>query len=192
MLSDMSSFETARLSCRSLSLDEYQTYESGLEPGWDGFSNPYKHLIEGPNPMRHRIPRVNADPSFAEIGLFIAVEKASGEIVGSSGFHDFPDANGMIEIGYGIVPQKQNQGFGKELLLGSWNWISSFPGVKTLRYTVAPDNAPSIHVIQSLSFDFKGEQIDPEDGVELIYELEIEKYLKVVGAEGFEPPTFSV
>ena len=114
-----------------------------------------------------------------------AVEKVTGEIVGSSGFHDFPDANGMIEIGYGIVPQKQNQGFGKELLLGSWNWIANFPGVKTLRYTVAPDNAPSIHVINSLGFDFKGEQIDPEDGVELIYELEIEKYLKVVGAEGF-------
>ena len=192
MLADMSSFDTARLSCRSLSLDEYQTYAAGLEPVWDGFSNPYKHLIEGPNPIPHRIPRVNANPAFAEIGLFIAVEKATGEIVGSSGFHDFPDVNGMIEIGYGIVPQKQNQGFGKELLFGSWSWISKFPGVKTLRYTVAPDNDPSLHIVKKIGFEFKGEQIDPEDGVELIYELEIEKFLNLVGAEGFEPPTFSV
>ena len=91
-------FKTDRLICQSLSLAEYAEFEAGREPKWDGFSNPYKHLVEGPSPLVHRIPRVKKDPSFAEIGLLLAI--SSGEIIGSAGFHDFPDENGMIEISF--------------------------------------------------------------------------------------------
>ena len=102
-------FETKRLLCKSLSIADYADFEAGQEPEWDGFTNPYKHLVEGPSPLRHRIPRVKKDPEFAEIGLVLAI--AEGEVVGSAGFHDYPDENGMIEIGFGIVPEKQRQGY---------------------------------------------------------------------------------
>ena len=95
-------FETKRLLCKSLSIADYAEFETGKEPKWNGFTNPYKHLVEGPSPLRHRIPRVKKDSEFAEIGLVLAI--ADGEIVGSAGFHDYPDENGMIEIGFGIVP----------------------------------------------------------------------------------------
>ena len=131
-------FNTDRLACRSLSLSDYANFEAGTEPKWVGFSNPYRHLVEGPSPLRHRIPRVNKDPEFAEIGLVLAI--ADGEIVGSAGFHDYPDENGMIEIGFGIVPEKQRQGFGLELLHGMWREIAKRTDVKVLRYTVSPDN----------------------------------------------------
>ena len=169
-------FQTKRLSCRSLTTEEYEVFESGTEPNWQGFANPYKHLIEGPNPLRHRIPRVKKDHTFAEIGLIIAV--AEREIIGSAGFHDFPDLNGMIEIGFGIVPAKQNMGFGTELLHGMWREIAKRSDVKILRYTVSPDNEPSLHIIKKLNFELVGEQMDPEDGLELIFELSVEKYLK--------------
>jgi RimJ/RimL family protein N-acetyltransferase len=90
-------------------------------------------------------------------------------LVGSAGFHDFPDQNGMIEIGFGIVPERQNRGFGRELLSGMWKMISSREDVKILRYTVSPDNKPSLHIIKKLGFIHKGEQVDEEDGVELIF-----------------------
>jgi len=174
----LSKFETARLICQPLSLQDYASFEVGTEPNWDGFSNPYKHLIEGPSPLVHRIPRVKVDPSFAEIGLILAIEKSEKIIVGSAGFHDQPDESGMIEIGFGIVPKYQNRGLGKELLRGMWKMILENPKVKTLRYTVSPENAPSMHIIKSLNFDLVGEQIDEEDGLELIYELSAEEYKK--------------
>lgn len=71
----MFQFSTARLDCHSLSLDDYATFESGAEPQWIDFTNPFKHLIEGPSPLQFRIPRVKIDPTFAEIGLILAVEK---------------------------------------------------------------------------------------------------------------------
>ena len=173
----MTSFETTRLTCNSLSLEDYLAFESGVEPNWSGFTNPYKHLIEGPTPLQYRIPRVKKDPEFAEIAIILAIEKASSEVIGSAGFHDFPNEKGMIEIGFGIVAQKQNQGFGTELLIGMWKMICARPDVKILRYTVAPDNAPSMKIINKLGFEKVGEQIDPEDGLELIYEMSAADFL---------------
>jgi len=170
-------FETDRLLCYSLSISDYAAYEDGLEPKWEGFTNPYKHLIDGPSPLAFRIPRVKKDPSFADIGLILAVNKSSNEVIGSAGFHDFPDDNGMIEIGFGIVPEEQNQGFGMELLLGMWGMICKRSDVKILRYTVAPDNEPSMHIINKLGFTKVGEQMDPEDGLELIFEKTAAEFL---------------
>ncbi len=169
-------FQTQRLICQSLSLNDYAEFEAGREPKWDGFTNPHKHLVEGPSPLRHRIPRVKKDPAFAEIGLVLAI--ADGEIVGSAGFHDYPDENGMIEIGFGIVDEKQRRGYGLELLHGMWQMISSRPDVKILRYTVSPDNEASMQIIKKLGFELTGEQIDEEDGLELIFEMPILEYLE--------------
>ena len=99
----MSKFETSRLICQSLSLADYESFENGIEPKWNGFTNPYKHLIEGPNPLPHRIPRVKANPAYAEIGIVIAILKDSKEIIGSAGFHDFPNENGLIKINDEII-----------------------------------------------------------------------------------------
>jgi len=173
----MTSFETARLICQPLTLREYASFESGVEPLWNSFTNPNKHLIEGPNPLRHRIPKVKKDPKFAEIGLVLAILKSTREVIGSAGFHDFPNEKGMIEIGFAIVPEKQNQGFGVELLIGAWKMICKQPDVKILRYTVSPKNATSLHIINKLGFKKVGEQIDPDDGLELIYEKSVEEFL---------------
>ncbi len=167
-------FETKRLICRSLSQSEYEIFKSKNEPDWlsEQISNPYRHLVEGPNPLKHRIPRVQRDPNFADIGVVIAIEKSSREIIGSSGFHDWPNDNGMIEIGFGIVPEKQNEGFGQELLIGMWREIIKNENVKVLRFAVSPTNEKSLHIITKFNFQLTGEQIDDEDGLELIYELD--------------------
>ena len=169
-------FQTKRLLGQSLSIEDYVEFEAGREPKWAGFTNPYKHLVEGPSPLKHRIPRVKKEPAFAEIGLVLAI--TDGEIVGSAGFHDFPDENGMIEIGFGSVPEKQRQGYGLELLHGMWHEIAKRSDVKILRYTVSPENEASMHIIRKLGFDLVGEQIDEEDGLELIYEMPIATYLR--------------
>jgi RimJ/RimL family protein N-acetyltransferase len=173
----MARFETVHLRCQSLTLEDYATFEAGNEPKWSGFTNPYNHLLEEPTPLPFRIPRVKANSEFAEIAIILAISKDSNEVVGSAGFHDFPDENGMIEIGFGIVPEMQDQGFGTELLLGMWKMICTRDDVKFLRYTVSPDNAPSLHIVRKLGFTEIGLQIDPEDGPELIFEMTKEEFL---------------
>jgi ribosomal-protein-alanine N-acetyltransferase len=170
-------FETKRLYCYSLELSDYKDFESGQEPTWRNFTNPYRHLVEGPNPLTHRIPKVAKNPAFAEIGIVLGVLKEKLEIIGSAGFHNMPDENGMIEIGFGIVPEMQNQGLGTEILVGMWEMISKSPDVKILRYTVSPENAPSLHIIKKFGFKLVGEQMDPEDGLELIFEQTVSEFL---------------
>lgn len=173
----MTNFETQRLQCFSLEISDYETLAEGREPSWNGFSNPFRHLIEGPSPLPHRIPRVRKQPEFAEIGLILAALKSSGEIVGSAGFHDFPDSRGMIEIGFGIVPERQNHGFGTELLVGMWKMISTRSDVRILRYTVSPENLPSLRIINKFAFQRVGEQFDTDDGIELIFEKSLQEFL---------------
>jgi len=78
----MLTFETARLRCRPLTLSEYASFNEGHEPTWPDLSNPYGHLISGPSPLAFRSPRVAANPTFAEIGLVLAIDKVSNELIG--------------------------------------------------------------------------------------------------------------
>ena len=74
-------FETNRLICYSLSLIDYESFEKGEEPFWKDFTNPYRHLIEGPSPLPHRIPKVKKNPAFAQIGLILGFLKSTSEII---------------------------------------------------------------------------------------------------------------
>ncbi len=97
-------------------------------------------------------------------------------VIGSAGFHARPDDDGMIEIGLGIVPEERGRGYAQELLRGMWAWVVTQPGVRTLRYTVSPDNAPSQAIIRRFGFEHHGQQIDEVDGPEDIYELSADEY----------------
>ena len=146
------------------------------------FTNPLRNLIDFQGPLAWRVPQVKADPATNKWFVRWIVLKENREIIGSTSFHGAPDEQGMMEIGLGIETQYQNQGYAKEALLGMWRWALTFPEVKTLRYTVSPENLPSIAVIKYFGFDFKGQQIDEEDGPEDIYEMDREVFLKKWGA----------
>jgi RimJ/RimL family protein N-acetyltransferase len=136
-----------------------------------GFSDPTKHFLTNPNPIKHRLPRVRQNPEYAKFLLRVAVLKDNPIIIASAGFHNAPDNDGMIEIGFGVDKKYQGNGYGQEILYGMWSWVVNNPLVKTLRYTVSPDNLISQHIIKKLGFEYKGQQIDEKDGPEDIYEL---------------------
>ncbi len=141
-----------------------------------GFTNPYRRLVDDPGPLRYRLPLIEADPEAAPYLLRMAVLRDDAVIVGSAGFHARPDADGMIEIGLGIVPEWRGRGLATELLRGMWGWVVDRPGVRTLRYTVSPDNAPSQAIIGRFGFAYMGQQVDEEDGPEDIYEQSADEY----------------
>jgi len=141
-----------------------------------GFSDPDKYFLNNSNPIKYRLPRIRQNPEYAKYLLRVAVIKDNPIIIASAGFHDAPDSDGMIEIGFGVDKKYRGRGFGQELLHGMWSWVVNDPQVKTLRYTVSPDNLISQHIIKKFGFEFKGQQIDEEDGPEDIYELSTSDY----------------
>jgi RimJ/RimL family protein N-acetyltransferase len=135
------------------------------------FANPLKVLIDNSGPLAWRVPQVKEDEKINKWFVRWIVLKESQEIIGSTSFHGAPDSAGMIEIGLGIEEKFQGNGYAKESLRGMWNWACTQPEVGTLRYTVSPDNLPSIAVIKYFGFDFMGQQLDEIDGPEDIYEM---------------------
>ena len=177
---------TARLELHHISADRlidlFEKRDDTFALVGETFTNPLRNLIDFQGPLAWRVPQVKADPATNKWFVRWIVLKENREVIGSTSFHGAPDAQGMMEIGLGIETQYQNQGYAKEALLGMWRWVLTFPEVKTLRYTVSPQNLPSIAVINYFGFDFKGQQIDEEDGPEDIYEMDREVFLKRWGA----------
>jgi RimJ/RimL family protein N-acetyltransferase len=146
-------------------------------------TNPHQNLITSPGPLAWRVPQVKVDPQKNKWFVRFIVLASSREIIGSTSFHGAPDSSGMIEIGLGIEDAFQRQGFAKEALKGMWLWVCAFPEVKTLRYTVSPDNLASIKVIEYFGFKFMGQQIDEIDGPENIYEESAEVFRRKWGSQ---------
>jgi len=172
--------ETERLYLHTVMPDEYPLLLQNLAHTnlWSnrGFSDRLKYFANNPNPIKYRAPRIAANPELAKYLLRVAVLKSEQIIIATAGFHDGPDVNGMIEIGFGVDNAYQGKGYGQELLHGMWGWVVNNPDVKTLRYTVSPDNLISQHIIKKLGFNLVGEQIDEEDGLEEIYEMLSDSY----------------
>ena len=177
---------TPRLELHHISADRlidlYEKRDDTFALSGESFTNPLRNLIDFQGPLAWRVPQVKSDPSTNKWFVRWIVLKENREIIGSTSFHGVPDAQGMMEIGLGIETQYQNQGYAKEALLGMWRWVLTFPEVKTLRYTVSPENGPSITVIKHFGFEYKGQQIDEEDGPEDVYEIVRETFLNKWGA----------
>ena len=103
----------------------------------------------------------------------ILQDVATGEVVGMAGFHAAPDADGMVEMGYGVDPAYRRRGYARAALVALLERARREPDVHVLRATISPDNAPSLGLIAQFPFVEVGEQWDEEDGLETIYELAV-------------------
>ena len=166
---------TQRLELHHLSVDGLvKLYESPHDASiYDDqpFDNPHRVLVDDSGPLKWRVPQVKVDPSLNKWFVRWIVLSHTREIIGSTSFHGPPSTDGMIEIGFGIYPDFQGQGFGPEALIGMWSWAIGDAHVTTLRYTVSQTNTRSMRVIQKFGFAEVGLQIDDVDGPETIFEM---------------------
>ena len=93
--------------------------------------------------------------------------------LGYLNFHAAPDAQGMVEIGYMLLPGARGQGYAIEAVRAAFDWAMRVHGIRHFRAAVAPDNARSLNLIAKLGFRQTGEQWDDEDGLELVFELDV-------------------
>jgi len=93
--------------------------------------------------------------------------------VGRAGFHGPPDVEGMVEVGYSIDPQYRRRGYARAALRSLLARAAADPGVRTLRATISPDNAASRNLVLAHGLAEVGEQMDDEDGLEIVYEVPV-------------------
>jgi ribosomal-protein-alanine N-acetyltransferase len=120
---------------------------------------------------RRRAIQVAATPEDADwvTGLVVA----DGVAVGRAGFHAAPDADGMVEVGYSIDPVHRRRGHAKAALASMIKRARHDRAVRTVVASVSPDNDPSLNLIAQFGFVKTGQQWDDEDGLELVFELNV-------------------
>lgn len=85
-----------------------------------------------------------------DTGTWLAV--LSGSVVGECGWYGPPDAEGVVEVGYGLAPSARGQGLGTELVAVLCAWVEQQPGVRLVTAEVLPGNEASLRLLARLGF----------------------------------------
>lgn len=102
---------------------------------------------------------------------YTAVERATGASVGACAFKGPPDADGVVEVAYGIDPPHRGRGLATEAAVGLVRFALASGRVRVVRAHTKPDNAASARVLAKCGFRPVGEVTDPEDGLVSRWEL---------------------
>ncbi len=95
---------------------------------------------------------------------FAVLLPAVGQVVGSASFKGPPDAAGMVEVAYAIVPGWQGKGYATEATRELVAFARNDSRVRLIRAHTMPENNASTRVLTKNGFAKSGEVIDPEDG----------------------------
>lgn len=133
--------------------------------------SPYLAGPERRSTWRMRSRQADEDPASAAWVTGVIWDEDRELAVGGAGFHGPPDADGMVEIGYGVDPAHRRRGYARAALEALLARAAAEPDVRTVRVSIRPDNEPSLRLALQYGFVQVGEQIDEEDGLELIYEV---------------------
>ena len=94
---------------------------------------------------------------------FAVIDTESRQIIGSGGFKGSPDADGTVEIAYGIVPSFEGRGYATEGARALTEYCFA-NGVLCVRAHTLPVTNASNRILAKCGFEFAGEMIDPNDG----------------------------
>lgn len=98
-------------------------------------------------------------------------EGVPGRLAGNGGFFGPPDGEGVVEIGYSMLPSFREQGLATEAVEGLAGWAFSQPGVKQIRARTMVSGTASRRVLEKSGFALTGETSDPEAGPLAVYTL---------------------
>jgi RimJ/RimL family protein N-acetyltransferase len=127
------------------------------------------------NFLQFRIADLEIDPDAQPwLGRAIVVTEADGtrRVIGTAGFHQPPDADGRVEVGYRVEPAWRRKGIATEVVRALFDWATREHGIHRFRASVSPNNVPSLAIVRGFGFRQTGIQIDDIDGEELVFELD--------------------
>lgn len=94
--------------------------------------------------------QVEAAPALVGWGIWLIIHTADRELIGDVGFKGRPDAQGRVDIGYGIVPARRRQGYAFEAAFGLRDWAFAQPGVERVTGDCWPQNTASARILEKL------------------------------------------
>jgi [ribosomal protein S5]-alanine N-acetyltransferase len=96
---------------------------------------------------------------------FVLVDRVSGAVVGKCGFKGPPEADGVVEVAYGVVPEHQGKGYATEATKALVSYAFSSGEVRVVRAHTLPEANASGQVLGKCGFRRVGEVLDPDDGL---------------------------
>jgi ribosomal-protein-alanine N-acetyltransferase len=107
--------------------------------------------------------------SSAAIGWNVYAVVRDDIIVGDAGFKGGPDPDGVVEIGYSILPGHRRRGYATAAVRALLEQGATDPRVRVVQACIDPDNSASIAVVTSAGMIQAGEFIHPSDGRQLLF-----------------------
>ena len=96
---------------------------------------------------------------------FTMADRSTADEIGSCGFKAPPDADGMVEIAYGVHPEYQNRGYATEAAAALVTFAFSSGQVRVVRAHTVAEGSASTRVLARCGFRSVGQVIEPEDGL---------------------------
>jgi [ribosomal protein S5]-alanine N-acetyltransferase len=115
------------------------------------------------------LKQLRANPSEPPWGG-IMIERASNTAIGQMGCKGPANSSGEIEIGYGINPAFQNQGYASELVGAFSAWLLERKSVSRVRAETLVSNLASMRVLEKSGFVRTGTREDLNDGALILWE----------------------
>lgn len=94
-----------------------------------------------------------------------------GEVVGLCSLKSPAEADGFIEIGYGVAPDHRRRGYAKRAAAEMIVRAAGMSGIHGLWATTAADNTPSQKVLSANGFMECGRAVHPEEGELVLWRL---------------------
>ena len=100
---------------------------------------------------------LQADQRQASWRIRVIVERSSKSVIGSINLKGPPNADGDVEIGWGLVESCRNRGYALEAAATVLAWVVRQPGVSSVSATVPDDNLRSQRLATKLGLVRTGE-----------------------------------
>jgi ribosomal-protein-alanine N-acetyltransferase len=91
----------------------------------------------------------------------VRIDNDDPVLCGSVGFKGPPDEQGIVEIGYSVLPEFQGHGLATEMVAAIVKWAEHQPQVKRIEAETNIDNKASIRVLEKNNFSYVGVGIEP-------------------------------
>jgi RimJ/RimL family protein N-acetyltransferase len=116
------------------------------------------------------LARIRTSPPGPWTHGFAAFDKLTEAVIGGCAYKGPPDADGVVEIAYGINPEYRERGYAKEAAAALVAFALG-AGAQVIRAHTKPENGASGGVLAACGFRRIGEVVDPEDGPVWRWEL---------------------
>ena len=91
---------------------------------------------------------MNKNDEVSGFDVWMIVKKDGMNVIGDAGFKGEPNEAGEIEIGFGLIPEEHQKGYGYELASALMDWAAQQSEVKVIKAECLLDNTGSIKLLQ--------------------------------------------